>query len=149
MSRSSPIICALACTLLAVATHSPASAAGARAAAAESAAFKKCMKASGGVTARMQGCMGTEYARLDRQLNVTYRSVMKQLKTKQQRTRLVEVQRVWIWRRDNDCLARAKAQGGGGTAGDLIYNDCRIQMVRKRIVWLTRVPANPGYLTKV
>lgn len=149
MTKRSSMFCALTCALLAVATHSPATAAGARAAAAESATFKKCMKASGGVTAAMRACMGTEYARLDRQLNVTYRSVMKQLKTKQQRTRLVEVQRVWIWRRDNDCLAKAKELGGGGTAGDLIYDDCRLDMVRKRIVWLTKVPANPGYLTKV
>ena len=108
-----------------------------------------CIKRSGGVTADMRACLADEYRRLDRDLNVTYKSVMQQL-TPRQRTRLKESQRAWIWRRDYDCKARVKAKPyAGGTAGDLVYDDCRVQKVRARIAWLKKVPANPGYLKKV
>jgi uncharacterized protein YecT (DUF1311 family) len=56
---------------------------------AESPAFKRCMAASGGVTSKMRACLHAEYDRLDKELNLTYRSVMKQLNTKQLRERLV------------------------------------------------------------
>jgi uncharacterized protein YecT (DUF1311 family) len=117
---------------------------------AESPAFKACMKKSGGITASMRACLHAEYTRLDRELNITYKSVMKQLKTKDQKTRLVNSQRVWIWRRDEQCQRRVDESGAkGGTAGDLIYDDCRVTMVRERINWLKKVPSNPGYLSKV
>lgn len=118
--------------------------------AAGSATFSRCMKASGGVTSAMKACLSAEYTRLDRELNVTYKSVMKQLKTPHLRTRLVESQRVWIWRRDFDCKLRVENSGAkGGTAGDIIYDDCRVEKVRDRIKWLKLVPRNPSYLTKV
>lgn len=113
-------------------------------------AFKACMKQSGGVTASLRACLNTEYRTLDRELNVTYKSVMKQLKTKDLRTRLVNSQRVWIWRRDDQCQRKVDESGmKGGTAGDLVYDDCRVTMVRERIRWLKKVPSNPGYLSKV
>ncbi len=112
--------------------------------------LKACIARSGGVTASMRSCLADEYGRLDRQLNSTYRAVMKQLPTADLRGRLVQSQRVWIWRRDDVCRTRAASSpGAGGTAGDLVYDDCRVTMVRQRIDWLRMVPANPGYLTKV
>jgi uncharacterized protein YecT (DUF1311 family) len=112
--------------------------------------LRKCMKTSGGVTVDMRACLHDEYTRLDRELNRTYRSVRKQLKTPYLRTRLTESQRVWIWRRDPDCkLKLEQSPAKGGTAGDLIYDDCLVSKVRDRIAWLKKVPANPGYLTKV
>ncbi|HEX4874686.1 MAG TPA: lysozyme inhibitor LprI family protein [Sphingorhabdus sp.] len=115
-----------------------------------SATFSRCMKASGGVTSAMKACLSAEYTRLDRELNVTYKSVMKALKTPHLRTRLVESQRVWIWRRDFDCKLRVENSGAkGGTAGDIIYDDCRVEKVRDRIKWLKLVPRNPSYLAKV
>jgi uncharacterized protein YecT (DUF1311 family) len=115
-----------------------------------SAALKACMSKSGGVTADMRACLNTEYKRLDRDLNTTYASVMKQLKTKDLRERLVNSQRVWIWRRDDYCKREAEQSGvSGGTAGDLIYDECRVTMVRERIIWLKKVPKNPAYLAKV
>ncbi|NJS13858.1 MAG: DUF1311 domain-containing protein [Sphingopyxis sp.] len=98
----------------------------------------------------MRACLHAEYGLLDRQINITYKSTMKQLKTAHLQGRLVDSQRVFIWRRDYDCRAKADQSGAkGGTAWDLIYDDCRVVMVRKRIAWLKKVPANPGYLTKV
>lgn len=112
--------------------------------------FRQCMKASGGVTSAMKACLSGEYTRLDRELNVTYKSVMKQLKTPHLRTRLVESQRVWIWRRDFDCKLKVESSSAkGGTAGDIIYDDCRVEKVRDRIKWLKLVPQNPSYLKKV
>ena len=117
---------------------------------ASSPALKACIARSGGVTASMRSCLAAEYRQLDRQLNITYRAVMKQLPTAALRKRLVESQRVWIWRRDDSCRLRAASSAGaGGTAGDLVYDDCRVSMVRQRIEWLRKVPANHGYLTKV
>ena len=113
-------------------------------------ALGNCIRASGGVTSDMRACLRAEYVRLDRELNTTYTAVMKQLKTERLRKRLVESQRVWIWRRDYDCeLQRKESAGNGGTAGDLIYDDCVVLKVRERIQWLKKVPNNPGYLTKV
>lgn len=115
-----------------------------------SAAFESCVDNSGGVTAEMLACLSREYKRLDRRLNVTYRTVMKQLPTQNLRTRLRNSQRVWIWRRDDQCQRKVDASGAkGGTAGDLIYSNCRVTMLRERIRWLNKVPANHAYLSKV
>jgi uncharacterized protein YecT (DUF1311 family) len=113
-------------------------------------ALKICMENSSGVTADMRACLDAEYKRLDLDLNVTYASVMKQLKTKDLKTRLVNSQRAWIWRRDSYCKGAVERSGtAGGTASSLVLADCRITMVRKRIAWLKKVPKNPGYLSKV
>lgn len=135
---------------LLLALAAPTAPAAAAAPAANSPALKACIARSGGVTASMRACLAEEYGRLDRQLNSTYRAVMKQLPTADLRGRLVQSQRVWIWRRDDVCRTRAASSpGAGGSAGDLVYDDCRVTMVRQRIDWLRKVPANPGYLTKV
>lgn len=112
--------------------------------------FHSCIARSKGITAEMQNCQATEYARQDQLLNQTYKNVMAQLRTKDLRARLVQSQRVWIWRRDEDCRTKIQASAiNGGSAADLVYHDCRLQMVRERIQWLKKVPKNPGYLTKV
>lgn len=135
-------------SLIALAASAPVAAAGQ--ASGGSPALKACIARSGGVTASMRACLADEYQRLDRQLNSTYRAVMKQLPNADLRGRLVQSQRVWIWRRDDVCRTRAaNSPGAGGTAGDLVYDDCRVTMVRQRIDWLRKVPANHGYLTKV
>jgi uncharacterized protein YecT (DUF1311 family) len=119
-------------------------------ASATSADFHSCISRSKGMTAKMQSCQSSEYALLDRTLNKTYKNVMGQLGSKELRARLVQSQRVWIWRRDEDCKAKIQASAiYGGSAADLVYQDCRINMVRERIEWLKKVPRNPGYLTKV
>lgn len=112
--------------------------------------FHSCIARSKGITAKMQSCQSSEYARLDRTLNKTYKVVMAQLGTQDLRERLVQSQRVWIWRRDEHCRTKIQASPiHGGSAADLVYQDCRINMVRERIQWLKKVPRNPGYLTKV
>ena len=113
-------------------------------------ALDACISRSGGVTSDMRACLASEYGRLDTNLNKTYKKIMGQLRTKDLRTRLVHSQRVWIWRRDDQCRSKVEASGmSGGTAADLIYDDCRNKLVRDRIIWLNKVPKNPGYLTKV
>ena len=112
--------------------------------------FRNCMKEAGGITSEMRACLHTEYGLLDRQINITYKSTMKQLKTVELRNTLVRSQRTFIWQRDFDCKLKADESGTkGGTAWDLIYDDCRVTKVRNRIAWLKKVPANPRYLTKV
>ncbi len=116
----------------------------------ESPALDACISRSGGVTSDMRACLASEYGRLDINLNKTYKKIMQQLRTKDLRTRLVHSQRVWLWRRDDQCRSKVEASGmSGGTAADLIYDDCRNKLVRDRIIWLNKVPKNPGYLAKV
>lgn len=115
-----------------------------------SAEFHACMKRAGGVTGDMLICLRSEYGRQDRELNRVYREVRSQVRTTILRNRLLHSQRAWIWRRDYDCQLKVDGSvAKGGTAGDLIYEDCRVTMVTKRIAWLKKVPKNPGYLTKV
>ena len=112
--------------------------------------FHSCIARTKGITAEIQTCQANEYARLDQQLNQTYKNIMAQLGTKKLRIRLVQSQKVWIWRRDEDCRTKIQASViNGGSAADLVYHDCRIKMVRDRIHWLKKVPRNPGYLSKV
>ena len=112
--------------------------------------FHSCIARSEGITAEMRSCQSREYAQLDRTLNKTYKVVMAQLGTKDLRERLVQSQRVWIWRRDENCRTKIQASPiHGGSAAELVYQDCRIKMVRDRIQWLKKVPRNPGYLAKV
>ena len=112
--------------------------------------FQSCIARSKGITSEMQSCQSSEYAQLDRTLNKTYKYVMAQLGTKELRGRLVQSQRVWIWRRDEDCRTKILASAfNGGSAADLVYHNCRIDKVRQRIQWLKKVPSNPGYLAKV
>jgi uncharacterized protein YecT (DUF1311 family) len=111
---------------------------------------EECIKRSEGVTPEMRTCLADEYKRLDRILNATYRSVMKQLKTKDHKRRLVESQRVWLRLRDERCRLKVEQSGmEGGQGGDLIYDGCHVTLLRKRIMWLRKVPDNPGYLSKV
>ncbi|QIG54542.1 DUF1311 domain-containing protein [Altererythrobacter sp. BO-6] len=128
----------------AVQAQAPASGSG------RTAEFHACMKRAGGVTADMLICLRSEYGRQDRELNRVYREVRGKLRTTILRNRLLHSQRAWIWRRDYDCQLKVDGSGAkGGTAGDLIYEDCRVTMVTNRIAWLKKVPKNPGYLKRV
>ena len=102
-----------------------------------------CIAASGGVTSEMRSCLQAEYIYLDRQLNLTYKAVRRELKAPYLRKRLVEAQRAWVWRRDHDCrLKREQSPAQGGTVADLIFDDCRVEAVRERIEWLYSLPVN-------
>jgi len=115
-----------------------------------SSAFKACVMRSGGVTAVLKNCLAAEHRLRDRELNRTYKSVMKQLRTQALRIRLRDSQRVWLRQRDQICqLAVDKSGMDGGTGGALVFDDCQVQRLGERILWLRKVPANPGYLTKV
>ena len=51
--------------------------------------FKACIATANGITADMRACLAGEYDRLDKELNITYKSVMKELPTKALQQRLV------------------------------------------------------------
>lgn len=101
--------------------------------------FRRCIRRSGGVTANMQDCMAAEYARLDRQLNVAYTRAMGELTTNQARKDLRGLQRGWLRERWSSCRVDME-RAGGGSAGDLIYGDCQLREIARRILWLG---ANP------
>lgn len=100
-------------------------------------AFGECIKSSGGVTAAMRDCMAQEYERLDRTLNETWRTTMARMPGDQARSRLRQLQREWIKTRWAECDEQAAQMGsGGGTADLLVYDNCQLEVIARRVSWL-------------
>jgi uncharacterized protein YecT (DUF1311 family) len=85
-------------------------------------AFYACVKASGGVTAALNGCIGTEHDFQDNRLNAAYQKLRKAM-TDAQRTKLRDEERAWIEARDKDCAP--DKSGGTGSMLDSIQCDLR------------------------
>lgn len=83
--------------------------------------FSTCMDKTGGVTAAMLDCIGSEAKRQDARLNKAYKDAMPTLAPARQK-QLQEVQRIWIAYRDANC--RFYADPDGGTMATVAANDC-------------------------
>ncbi|WP_221792510.1 lysozyme inhibitor LprI family protein [Aquisediminimonas sediminicola] len=98
--------------------------------------YEQCM-ASGdagmGMTSGMMECNNIEFIRLDDILNKTYQSIRKTLNLAQKR-QLQLLERRWIARRDQQCLAEMIEIGG--TLGRLSGSGCMLDETEKRIQWL-------------
>jgi uncharacterized protein YecT (DUF1311 family) len=107
-----------------------------------SGAYRRCMDASGGVTANMRDCSHAESQRLDLRLNAAYRAAMARLPAAAARARLRALQRSWLAARYRRC-DRAAREEGGGTLGLIMMDDCALGEVTRRIVWLERYGRRP------
>ncbi|HMT42695.1 MAG TPA: lysozyme inhibitor LprI family protein [Sphingorhabdus sp.] len=96
--------------------------------------YAQCMDASGGVTADMMDCLGTEIDRQDARLNQAYVMVMRPL-PKPRKDKLRGLQRAWIKQRDAKC-ARASAEEGGGSLSSIIYSSCILDETIGRTIFL-------------
>lgn len=96
--------------------------------------YIQCMDASGGVTADMMDCLGTEIDRQDARLNQAYVMVMRPL-PKPRKDKLRGLQRAWIKQRDSKC-ARASAAEGGGSLSSIIYSSCILDETIGRTIFL-------------
>ena len=96
--------------------------------------YTQCMDASGGITAEMRDCFGTEIDRQDARLNQAYVMVMRPL-PKPRKERLRGLQRTWIKQRDAKCTRASKAAEGGTLAG-IIYADCILDQTISRTIFL-------------
>lgn len=82
----------------------------------------------------MRECSFAEYDRFDAQLNSVYRASLKALSGDSERERLRASQRRWLGERDQRCDARTEE----GTMALLMRDDCRLQELIRRVVWLER-----------
>lgn len=105
-----------------------------------SAAYRRCMAASGGVTASMLDCGSDEHAEQDRRLNDTYRALIATLSAERS-AQLREAQRAWLRFRDENCAWYADA--GGGTAASLAASSCMLEMTKSRADEIARFLAAP------
>lgn len=108
----------------------------ATAADASSAGFKRCMDASGGVTAAMLDCIGNETAVQDARLNAEYRRTLAALPSGRQ-TDLRAAQRLWLQYRDANCGFYADPDGG--TLASVAAADCVRMMTTERASELARL----------
>lgn len=100
-------------------------------------AFGKCIKSTRGVTDAMRDCTAQEYERLDRELNETWRVTMARVPDDRARSRLRQLQREWIKTRWAECDQQVAQSGmGGGTGGLLIYDNCQLEVIARRLSWL-------------
>jgi uncharacterized protein YecT (DUF1311 family) len=98
--------------------------------------FKACADNSGGVTAAINECTWSEYARLDRRLNTSYQTKIARLsRTKVQRLR--SEQRGWLATRDETCLNDLKEEReNGGTIYSILLSSCQLEELQRRILWI-------------
>jgi uncharacterized protein YecT (DUF1311 family) len=102
----------------------------------ESAAYGRCMDASGGVTIYMRNCAAAEQDRLDARLNAVYRAAMKRLPNQATRIGLRNLERRWLATRWDAC--RRKWAEETGTLGLVLIDACGLSEVRRRVAWLER-----------
>jgi uncharacterized protein YecT (DUF1311 family) len=94
------------------------------------------MDESGGVTANMLDCIGTEIKQQDARLNQNYKVATQALMPSQQ-THLRDAQRLWIKFRDSNCALLGNLTGG--TIDGLNQASCFLDMTKKRaddLAWL-------------
>jgi len=94
-----------------------------------SAAYKRCMDKSGGVTVEMLDCIASEITLQDARLNRNYKNAMTALEAPQ-KTLLRDAQRLWVKFRDANC--GMYAQLTGGTMDSIVSNDCVMSMTQQR-----------------
>jgi uncharacterized protein YecT (DUF1311 family) len=94
-------------------------------------AYHACLKASGGVTAAMRNCSGTEHERLDTILNRRYQYLLRSLPASRAHN-LRLAQRKWLVVRKRDCDAEAATEGGG-TLALIIADGCYLDKLADRV----------------
>jgi uncharacterized protein YecT (DUF1311 family) len=101
--------------------------------------YRTCMDRANGITANMNDCIGVEYDRLDRRLNLAYRAAMGRLPAAR-RTALRNDERAWLGNRDAVCEAELEAgMDNLGSLERLQLRFCALRELRRRIVWLERM----------
>ncbi len=91
--------------------------------------FAACMDKSGGVTAEILDCIGSEVKYQDARLNKAYKELMPTLSAARQKE-LQEVQRLWIKYRDANSSFYADPDGGSMTR--ISSNDNFLSMTAAR-----------------
>lgn len=85
---------------------------------------------NGSTTIEINRCLRLNYEAADRRLNKVYQQVMSKL-NRQERSKLIKVQRQWIKSRDRDC-DREVSINRGGTGYSGFLNQCLERKTRQR-----------------
>lgn len=93
--------------------------------------YYACVKASGGVTAALNDCIGSEHDFQDKRLNSAYQQLRKSM-SDQQRITLRDEERAWIAGRDKACAPDTN----GGTGDLLDSNQCALRQTAERAMAL-------------
>ena len=98
--------------------------------------FTRCMDQSGGNTGGMLTCIYAEHGRLDLRLNASYRTTLGRLSQPKMMT-LRSEERLWVATRDEACLVDLKDEReAGGTIYTVDFAMCRLEELKRRIVWV-------------
>jgi uncharacterized protein YecT (DUF1311 family) len=97
-------------------------------------AYLRCIEASGGVTASLNECSYGEADRLDRRLNVSYRSTLARL-SRPKAMELRSGQRGWLASRYDKCEKDLESELGGSMHLMNLLS-CQVEEVRRRIIWI-------------
>lgn len=92
-------------------------------------AYEACLKQSESITPRILDCMSTEYERSDKQLNLTYQKLYKQLSINR-RLSLQNAQKLWISYTEANCGFYYDPDGGSDAR--LSANQCAIDARHSR-----------------
>ena len=101
--------------------------------------MKRCLDASGGVTAAMRECQSEEIARQDKRLNQVYQSLMRRVSEKQA-SELRTAQRAWLAYREATC-GLIFTFGTGGTIDLINVGGCEVDSRARRVKFLETLHA--------
>jgi uncharacterized protein YecT (DUF1311 family) len=99
-------------------------------------AYVTCIVEAGGVTSSIRECIGTEYQRVDVRLNASSKRTLARL-SKSSQANLRREQRSWLKTRLEKC-ERDLEQDKGGTIWLIEMDDCALQEVIRRTLWIER-----------
>lgn len=96
--------------------------------------YDECAGRTEGITPKIIDCIDEEFERVDRNLNASYRSVLKRLQDDAARETLRLLQRAWLKTRWKQC--DNIADGDGGQAAQIDDRNCRLEETARRTLWL-------------
>lgn len=103
----------------------------------QNSAHISCLSKAEGNTFYLRACMGTEFQRIDRQLNIRYKEALRRLDDEGQ-ANLRKDERAWLKTRLNSC-ERDLEDDKGGTIWLIEMDDCALQEHIRRTAWIETI----------
>jgi len=90
-----------------------------------------------GTQAQMNTCAMRDFNTADGELNRIYKKLIASLKPEGKKSLRAE-QRAWLKQRDPKCKMEANSEAEGGSMWPMVYNSCREQLTKARILQLRK-----------
>lgn len=91
-----------------------------------------------GTQAQMNACAIRDFNTADAELNLVYKKLIRSL-TPEDGSKIREEQRAWLKQRDPLCKKEADGDAEGGSMWPVLYNSCREQLTKVRILQLQKL----------